>query len=141
MVVRDRRAKMRWPDGQMKRGGHCFARTTTPGLSLQSSMALRGPSDPDIPLEAIPPFPGSNPGAPASQGIERTALFGRAARSAFVIPKFILRFIPKFCSLDSLQRPCRQSQVKFARGAPSPLTAAYPLIACVPRKDTDNQWR
>ena len=67
MVVRDRRAKMRWPDGQMKRGGHCFARTTTPGLSLQSSMALRGPSDPDIPLEAIPPFPGSNPGAPASQ--------------------------------------------------------------------------
>src|SRR5216683_3843864 len=66
MVVRDRRAKMRWPDGQMKRGGHCFARTTTPGLSLQSSMVLRGPSDPDIPLEAIPPFPGSNPGAPAS---------------------------------------------------------------------------
>src|SRR6266853_5095494 len=67
MVVRDRRANIRWPDGQMKRGGHCFARTTTPGLSLQSSMALRGPSDPDIPLEAIPPFPGSNPGAPASQ--------------------------------------------------------------------------
>ena len=47
----------------------------------------------------IPPFPGSNPGAPASQSIEQAALFGRAARSAFVIPKFILRFIPKFCSL------------------------------------------
>ena len=91
MVVRDRRAKMRWPDGQMKRGGHCFARTTTPGLSLQSSMALRGPSDPDIPLEAIPPFPGSNPGAPASKcGLgDGTSRYGRTRDiSAIRRPEF-----------------------------------------------------
>ena len=46
----------------------------------------------------IPPFPGSSPGAPARSSFEGKALFGRTARSTFVIPKFFPRFIPKFCS-------------------------------------------
>jgi hypothetical protein len=35
-----------------------------------------------------------------AQRIEDKALFGHAARAAFVIPKFIPRVIPKFCCLS-----------------------------------------
>ena len=60
----------------------------------------------------IPPFPGSNPGAPASYSFVSTRFIWCTVCSNIVIPKWILRLIPKFCSLAVRGRR-REMRVSF----------------------------